>query len=166
MLNEMIIKREKMKTSDIQKGMQMSLIRLSPWTVLLKDLLTELRNLDSQEIFRRAVTDKEAPMYSKIIDFPMDLGTMEKKVENFKYKCFAEFEYDVDLIAKNCQHYNAPSTVFYKWGKDFQQKSTPILKQARKVAENYNTRTGKYRGLKIRNETFFLTPNVFSQIEE
>ena len=101
MLNEMIIKREKMKTSDIQKGMQMSLIRLSPWTVLLKDLLTELRNLDSQEIFRRAVTDKEAPMYSKIIDFPMDLGTMEKKVENFKYKCFAEFEYDVDLIAKN-----------------------------------------------------------------
>ena len=51
MLNEMIIKREKMKTSDIQKGMQMSLIRLSPWTVLLKDLLTELRNLDSQEIY-------------------------------------------------------------------------------------------------------------------
>ena len=117
--------------------MELSLTRLSPWTVFLKDLLKEFKKLDKIDIFAKPVTDKVSPMYSKIIDFPMDLGTMEKKVENFKYKCFAEFEYDVELIGKNCQHYNSASTIFHKLGKEFEQKASPILKQARKLAESY-----------------------------
>ena len=52
-------------------------------------------------------------MYSKIIDEPMDLGTMSKKVDNFQYKCFQEFEYDVELICRNCCHYNgSQGTIF------------------------------------------------------
>ena len=132
-----------MKMNELMKGQTISLIRLNPWTVFLKDLIEELKKIDTAEIFRRPVTDKEAPMYSKIIDYPMDLGTMEKKVENMKYRCFAAFEHDVELIARNCQHYNAAVTIFYKLGKELQTKATPILKQARKLSEQYNTRTGK-----------------------
>lgn len=143
LLIEQIKKREKMKMNQLIKDQQISLIGLNPWNVFLKGLIEELKLIDTSEIFRRPVTDKEAPMYSKIIDYPMDLGTMEKKVENMKYRCLASFEYDIELIARNCQHYNGSATIFYKLGKDLQIKAAPILKQARKLSEQYNTRTGK-----------------------
>ena len=142
LLIELIKKREKMKMNELQKAAAISLLKLNPWAKFLRDLLAELTKLDTMQIFGVPVTDKVAPMYSKIIDFPMDLGTMEKKIENMKYKCFAAFEHDVELIAKNCQHYNASNTIFYKLGKEFQSKSAPILKQARKLSEHFNATTG------------------------
>ena len=85
-------------------------------------------------------------MYSKIIDEPMDLGTMAKKVDNFQYKCFAAFEYDIELICRNCCHYNGSNTIFYRLGQDYRAKTTPWLKQiAKKIKEErINTATGSF----------------------
>ena len=85
-------------------------------------------------------------MYSKIIDEPMDLGTMSKKVDNFQYKCFAAFEYDIELICRNCCHYNGSNTIFYRLGQDYRSKTTPWLKQiAKKIKEErINTATGEF----------------------
>ena len=85
-------------------------------------------------------------MYSKIIDEPMDLSTMAKKIDNYQYKCFAAFEYDVELICRNCCHYNGSSTIFYKLGQEYRTKTLPFLKNvAKKIKEErFNTATGKH----------------------
>jgi hypothetical protein len=95
------------------------------------------------KIFYHPVTDAIAPLYSKIITSPMAFATMEKKVATSEYKCFAAFEYDVNLILRNCMHYNGNSTIFYKIAKDMETKAQPMLRDARKLAKKYNTVTGK-----------------------
>jgi len=69
---------------------------------------------------------------------------MEKKVATSEYKCFAAFEYDVNLILRNCMHYNGNSTIFYKIAKDMETKAQPMLRDARKLAKKYNTVTGQH----------------------
>lgn len=41
--------------------------------------------LDKYSIFEEEVTDKEAPGYSDVVKFPMDLGKMRAKVKNGDY---------------------------------------------------------------------------------
>ena len=95
---------------------------------------------------------QEAPMFSKIIDEPMDLGTMSKKIDNFQYKCFAAFEYDIALIWRNCCHYNDSTTIFYRLGMDYKSKTTAWLKNiAKKVKEErFNTATGEVSDIFMR----------------
>lgn len=157
LLIELIKKREKLKMSSLNKAKQICILKMNPFMVFLRDVLHDLHKLDTMGIFQRPVTDKEAPMYSTIIKTPMDLGTMAKKVDNLRYSSFAEFEFDVDLIAKNCMHYNGAATIFYKIGKDLQMKATPILKSARKLVCQYNTKTGKRRN----NRELSFKPPIF-----
>jgi len=77
----------------------------------------------------------------------MAFATMERKVTNSEYKCFAAFEYDVNLILRNCMHYNGNSTIFYKLAKDMETKAQPMLRDARKLAKKYNTVTGRPFGI-------------------
>ena len=109
-------------------------------------------------------------MYSKIIDEPMDLGTMAKKIDNFQYKCFAAFEYDVELICRNCCHYNGTNTIFYRLGQDYRTRTQPWLKQiAKKIKEErINTATGEIfyenfssKSLKILIKYFFQNIKIF-----
>mgnify|MGYP003342329468 CR=1 FL=1 len=74
----------------------------------------------------------------------MAFATMDKKVANSEYKCFAAFEYDVNLILRNCMHYNGNATIFYKIAKDMEIKAQPMLREARKLAKKYNTVTGYF----------------------
>jgi len=146
LLTEQIKKREKLKLQEISKSKQLTQLKMYPWGQFLKSCIEELKVFDTHEIFRRPVTDKEAPMYSKIIDEPMDLGTMSKKIDNFQYKCFAAFEYDIALICRNCCHYNDSTTIFYRLGMDYKSKTTTWLKNiAKKVKEErFNTATGTF----------------------
>ena len=84
-------------------------------------------------------------MYSKIIDEPMDLGTMSKKIDNFQYKCFAAFEYDIALICRDCCRYNDSSTILYRLGMNYKSKTTTWLKNIAKTVkeERFNTATGE-----------------------
>jgi len=110
------------------------------------------------KIFYHPVTDAIAPLYSKIITSPMAFATMEKKVATSEYKCFAAFEYDVNLILRNCMHYNGNSTIFYKIAKDMETKAQPMLRDARKLAKKYNTVTGKL--LLIEKNSIFCQGNI------
>ncbi|XP_053104929.1 bromodomain testis-specific protein isoform X2 [Hemicordylus capensis] len=46
--------------------------------------------------------------YHDIIKYPMDLGTIRKKMENYEYKDTQEFAADVRLMFINCYRYNSP----------------------------------------------------------
>lgn len=48
------------------------------------------------------------PDYHKIITYPMDLGTVEKKLKTDQYTTIDEFANDVNQIWKNCFLYNGP----------------------------------------------------------
>ncbi|KAL2265831.1 hypothetical protein VTJ83DRAFT_6931 [Remersonia thermophila] len=53
------------------------------------------------------------PHYHKIIKRPMDLGTMEKKLNAGEYTSLKEFDKDFDLIIKNCKLFNGEDHVVY-----------------------------------------------------
>lgn len=56
----------------------------------------------------------EVPDYYEVIKEPMDLGTMEVKLENDAYETMDDFVYDCSLIFNNCRQYNGENTTFYK----------------------------------------------------
>lgn len=53
------------------------------------------------------------PDYFKFIEYPMDLGTVKKRLEHNYYWCGKECIDDVDLMFKNCYKYNKPGEVIY-----------------------------------------------------
>ncbi|CUM54693.1 Histone acetyltransferase GCN5 [Debaryomyces fabryi] len=77
-------------------------------------LLSELTNHPSAWPFSAPVNKEEVGDYYDVIKEPMDLSTMELKLENDKYDSFDQFLYDARLIFNNCRSYNADSTTYFK----------------------------------------------------
>lgn len=65
-------------------------------------------------MFKAAVTDDIAPMYSKIITRPMDFGTMWTRIDEGMYGSFDEYAADYNLTLENCMEYNTPDTEYHK----------------------------------------------------
>ena len=51
--------------------------------------------------------------YPFIIKNPMDLGTVNNKLRDDKYRYLEQFLDDVQLVWDNCKTYNTPGTVIY-----------------------------------------------------
>lgn len=77
-------------------------------------LLSEITNHPLAWPFAVPVNKEEVGDYYDVIKEPMDLSTMEQKLENDKYDTFDQFLYDCRLIFNNCRSYNAESTTYYK----------------------------------------------------
>lgn len=77
-------------------------------------LFLEMTNHPSAWPFAIPVNREEVPDYYEVIKEPMDLSTMESKLENDKYDLFDQFLYDAKLVFKNCRSYNAEHTTYYK----------------------------------------------------
>jgi bromodomain-containing factor 1 len=54
--------------------------------------------------------------YFDVVKHPMDISTVEKKLNNGEYKDTAEFEADVRLIFHNCYIFNTPDNEVYQMG--------------------------------------------------
>ena len=54
------------------------------------------------------------PDYFKIITYPMDLGTVKKRLDNNYYWCSQECIDDVELMFQNCYRYNKAGEVKLK----------------------------------------------------
>lgn len=77
-------------------------------------LLSEITNHPLAWPFAIPVNKDEVGDYYDVIKEPMDLSTMELKLENDKYETFDQFLYDCKLIFNNCRSYNAETTTYYK----------------------------------------------------
>ncbi|OWB63687.1 hypothetical protein B5S29_g4688 [[Candida] boidinii] len=86
----------------------------SPHHGVMFNLLTDMQNHPSSWPFVNPVNKEEVPDYYEVIKEPMDLSTMEIKLENDAYEEFDDFIYDCKLIFNNCKRYNGESTTFYK----------------------------------------------------
>ncbi|KAK5273324.1 Transcriptional activator spt7 [Exophiala xenobiotica] len=91
-------------------------------------VLTELKaHTEHSFPFLNPVKKKDAPDYYLIIKYPMDLGTMTKKLKQLAYKSKKEFVDDLTQIWKNCLRFNSsPDHIFRKHAL-FMQKETDKL---------------------------------------
>ncbi|MPC70483.1 Transcription initiation factor TFIID subunit 1 [Portunus trituberculatus] len=62
--------------------------------------------------FMKPVNKKNVKDYYEIIQSPMDLSTIAKKVKNHKYHSRAEFMQDMELILTNSIRYNGQDSAF------------------------------------------------------
>lgn len=81
----------------------------------MNQVLKELVNIDESVYFREPVDTEEVPDYYDIVKNPMDLGTMQKRVETGRYYITLEiFLADLKRIWSNAKHYNGEETIFAK----------------------------------------------------
>lgn len=81
---------------------------------IMQHLLGELQTHPSAWPFTSPVSKEDVPDYYDLIKEPMDLSTMELKVEKDQYDGMDSFVYDARLIFENCRKYNGDSTTYYK----------------------------------------------------
>lgn len=99
----------------------------------MMDLIQSIMRKDVHMIFAEPVTDMIAPGYSTYITEPMDLSTMQVKVQRGEYTALKQLKADADMMCRNCMVYNSPDTIFYK--------------EALKIQSYINTLFGEKRGV-------------------
>ncbi|KAI1870428.1 hypothetical protein JX265_001777 [Neoarthrinium moseri] len=73
----------------------------------IEKVLTELKaHTEYSTPFLQKVNKRDAPDYYNLINKPMDLGTMTKKLKSAQYKSKSDFVVDLNLIWDNCLRYN------------------------------------------------------------
>ncbi|CAL7947538.1 unnamed protein product [Xylocopa violacea] len=81
---------------------------------LLKKLIKQIQAHKSAWPFMEPVDPNEAPDYYKVIKEPMDLQTIELRINDKSYKKLSEFIGDMTKIFDNCRYYNPKESPFFK----------------------------------------------------
>jgi outer membrane biosynthesis protein TonB len=73
-----------------------------------KRLLVRVKNAPCASEFKEPVDPilQGIPLYPKIITSPMDLGTIERKIDEKRYRSIREIKDDLDLVISNCRKFN------------------------------------------------------------
>lgn len=100
-----------------------------PHHAVMQNLLTELQNHAAAWPFLQPVNKNEVPDYYDFIKEPMDLSTMEVKLDNNKYEKMEDFVYDVKLICNNCRLYNGENTSYFKYANRLEKFFNNKLKE-------------------------------------
>lgn len=99
-----------------------------PQHAIMRRLLTDLQNHPASWAFSRPVNGEEVTDYYEVIKEPMDLETMENKLNAGKYDIpnngkegeggtreqLQLFLRDCQLIFDNCKQYNSPSSNYWR----------------------------------------------------
>lgn len=85
-----------------------------PHFAVMRHILVELNGHGSAWPFVNPVNGDEVTDYYDVIKNPMDLSTMEAKLENNQYANVDELVADAQLIFDNCRSYNPASSPYAK----------------------------------------------------
>ncbi|KAK7429947.1 histone acetyltransferase [Neonectria magnoliae] len=88
--------------------------RHGPHFTELRRFLYQIQNHKQAWPFLHPVNRDEVPDYYKVIESPMDLSTMEEKLEHDSYTTPKDLVSDLKLVFGNCQRYNDATTVYHK----------------------------------------------------
>lgn len=80
----------------------------------LRPILNDLQAHPAAWPFLEPVDPHEVPAYYEAIATPMDLATMDTKLEAEQYEDVRQFADDLFLVVKNCRSFNDPDTTYYK----------------------------------------------------
>lgn len=85
-------------------------------------MITKLKTLKNAWPFEKPVTDEEAPGYSEIIEKPMDLSTLNTKLNTGVYRSREEFSKDLDLIPSNAKYFNTYNSPYYRYAEEMEEE--------------------------------------------
>ncbi|PKI83351.1 hypothetical protein MVES1_002508 [Malassezia vespertilionis] len=88
-------------------------LRAKPLQAALSSLLAAFKKRDPYLFFHNPVNPDEVPGYRDVIQFPMDLGTMEKRLASRHYTNMALFQADFLLVTQNAQVFNPSSSIYH-----------------------------------------------------
>mmetsp|Transcript_29989 Transcript_29989/g.41789 ORF Transcript_29989/g.41789 Transcript_29989/m.41789 type:complete len:447 (-) Transcript_29989:190-1530(-) len=91
--------------------------------VLLKKLLSHPESWP----FREPV-DESCASYYEVIKNPIDLRTMEEKLNRFEYETKSSFTADFHLMMNNCRRFNLPETQYYKCANHLEEEFVTLTK--------------------------------------
>ncbi|KAJ2952773.1 hypothetical protein O0L34_g7133 [Tuta absoluta] len=80
----------------------------------LRRLVKQIQLHKSAWPFMEPVDPREAPTYYKVIKEPMDLQTVDRKVNEQSYSTLSEFIGDMTKIFDNCRYFNPKDSEFYR----------------------------------------------------
>ncbi|CAL8092678.1 unnamed protein product [Orchesella dallaii] len=86
----------------------------SPDYACIQRLVKEMFQNRSSMPFRKPVTKAQAPNYFAIIKEPMDLQTINGRVEDRQYEKLRDFIGDVTKIFENCRYFNDSTSDIYR----------------------------------------------------
>ncbi|OCF40322.1 histone acetyltransferase [Kwoniella heveanensis CBS 569] len=105
----------------------------NPHHVLLQLVLNDLQNEPSAWPFTKPVDSNVVADYYEVIKDPMDLATMEHKLENNHYGSVEDFLADARLIFENCRQYNGEKSTYTKQANLLEKALDKILKKRQSV---------------------------------
>ncbi|KAK2582582.1 hypothetical protein KPH14_004870 [Odynerus spinipes] len=139
LLCELVRKREKLKKELFKVKEKCLWFELRPLESILLTLLEAIKLRDINDVFGQPVNTKEVPDYLDIVTHPMDLSTMQAKIERQEYDTIGAFEADFNLMVNNCLAYNRKDTMFYRAGLKMKEQGGMLIEQARKDHPEFNT---------------------------
>lgn len=95
----------------------------------LLHLLNDMQNHASAWPFLQPVNKDDVPDYYNVIKQPMDLSTMEEKLEKDQYPLPNDFVGDAMLIFHNCRKYNNDTTPYAKAANKLQKAMWAKIKE-------------------------------------
>jgi len=100
---------------------------------MLKELMAMKQALDGG--FNQPVNWKklQIPQYPQFIKYPMDYGTIEKKLKQEKYRTMEEWVVDMQLVLTNCQIFNPAGDYFHTMAVQLQGHFDRKLAQLEKL---------------------------------
>ncbi|KOS15680.1 histone acetyltransferase gcn5 [Malassezia pachydermatis] len=108
-----------------------------PHFTAMRHILVELNGHASAWPFVAPVNANDVPDYYTVIKNPMDLSTMETKLENNQYETVDDMVKDAQLVFDNCKLYNPASSPYAKCAvklEKFLYERLPQWKQAAGLA--------------------------------
>ena len=111
---------------------------------LLDDLLNLMIRHKDGWPFDRPITKADAPDYHKIIDRPMDLGTIRSSINRMKYSCNQEVLDDMRQVFVNCFTYNKPEAEEFQCGVRLEKFFLKETKKLGLVDEDEEPQSGNF----------------------
>ena len=95
----------------------------------LRRFLYQIQNHQKAWPFVKPVNKDEVPEYYKVITSPMDLSTVEERLQAGHYAAPKDLVDDVKLIFSNCRQYNDATTVYTKCAVKLEKYMWSLIKE-------------------------------------
>lgn len=103
--------------------------RRGPHYIELRRFLNNIQNHKHAWPFLSPVNKDEVPDYYNVITSPMDLSTIEERLDGDCYTAPKELVTDVRLIFSNCRQYNGSTTVYAKCAVQLEKYMWRLIKE-------------------------------------
>ncbi|KLU83200.1 histone acetyltransferase GCN5 [Magnaporthiopsis poae ATCC 64411] len=96
----------------------------------MRRFLAQIQNHKQAWPFLKPVNKDEVPDYYNVIAQPMDLSTIEERLErNEVYPTPKELVADIKLVVNNCRQYNDTTTVYHKCANKLEKYMLSLIKE-------------------------------------